>query len=36
VPRRADGSRVVAGALHATLPPLSWNVLRLAPARSTD
>ncbi|WP_225755529.1 alpha-N-arabinofuranosidase [Actinotalea sp. Marseille-Q4924] len=32
-PRRADGARVVDGVLHATLPPLSWNVLRLAPVR---
>jgi alpha-N-arabinofuranosidase len=31
-PRRADGARVTDGALHATLPPRSWNVLRLARA----
>lgn len=32
LPRRVDGSRVVDGELRATLPPLSWNVLRLGPA----
>ena len=33
VPRRLDGARVDAdGALEAELPPLSWNVIRLAPA----
>ena len=31
-PRNADGARVTDGALHATLPPRSWNVLRLARA----
>ena len=34
VPRTVPGSRVADGALHAELPPLSWNVLRLAPAGS--
>ncbi len=31
-PRRADGARVADGVLHATLPPRSWNVLRLSRA----
>jgi alpha-N-arabinofuranosidase len=31
-PRSADGARVADGVLHATLPPRSWNVLRLVRA----
>ena len=31
-PADAAGARVTDGALHATLPPRSWNVLRLARA----
>jgi alpha-N-arabinofuranosidase len=31
-PRPADGARVADGVLHATLPPRSWNVLRLVRA----
>jgi alpha-N-arabinofuranosidase len=31
-PRTADGARVADGVLHATLPPRSWNVLRLVRA----
>ncbi len=31
-PRTADGARVAGGVLHATLPPRSWNVLRLGRA----
>jgi alpha-N-arabinofuranosidase len=31
-PRSVDGARVADGVLHATLPPRSWNVLRLARA----